>query len=123
MLADEEFVLYRRPDGFGIYDWLMAAFAKRGFKPKVTHEVHRLMASINIVAAGDRLSFVPASMQVLHQEAVVYRPLAPNTLPRLPLYLVHRADQNVMLVENFIRAASGVHVEAQTAKPSSRPRR
>ena len=27
-LCDERFVLYRRPDGFGIYDWLMTALAK-----------------------------------------------------------------------------------------------
>jgi DNA-binding transcriptional LysR family regulator len=109
MLTDADFVLYRRPDGIGIYDWLMAAFASRGFTPRVTHEVHRLMASINIVAAGAGISFVPASMQTLHQEAVVYRPLARDTLPRLPLYLIHRTDQDLMLVKNFIAVAASVH--------------
>jgi len=108
MLNGEGFVLYRRPDGVGIYDWLIAALTKRGFTPHITHEVHRMMASINIVAAGAGLSFVPASMQTLHQEAVVYRPLAPNTLPRLPLYLVHRTDQDLMLVKNFVRVAMTV---------------
>jgi DNA-binding transcriptional LysR family regulator len=108
MLTNADFVLYRRPDGFGIYDWMIAALAKRGFTPRVTQDVHRMMASINIVAAGAGVSFVPASMQALHQEAVVYRPLAPGTLPRLPLYLVHRADQDLMLVRNFIKVAAGI---------------
>jgi DNA-binding transcriptional LysR family regulator len=108
MLTGVDFVLYRRPDGIGIYDWLMAAFARRGFTPRVTHEVHRLMASINIVAAGAGVSFVPASMQTLHQEAVIYRPLADDTLPRLPLYLAHRTDQDLMLVKNFITVAASV---------------
>jgi len=108
MLGGEGFVLYRRPDGFGIYNWLMAALAKHGFAPRVTHETHRLMASINIVAAGGGLSFVPASMSTLHREAVVYRPLVPGTLPRLPLYLIHHTQQNLMLVKNFIAVAGGV---------------
>lgn len=113
MLADEDFVLYRRPDGFGIFDWLTAALAKRGFTPRITHEVHRMMASINIVAAGAGLSFVPASMRTLHQEAVIYRPLAANTLPRLPLYLVYRTDQDLMLVKNFVRVAMNVQPKAR----------
>ena len=112
MLNGEGFVLYRRPDGVGIYDWLTAALAQRGFTPHITHEVHRMMASINIVAAGAGLSFVPASMQTLHQEAVVYRPLAPNVLPRLPLYLVHRTGQDLMLVKNFVRVAMTLPAKA-----------
>jgi DNA-binding transcriptional LysR family regulator len=117
MLADEGFVLYRRPDGFGIYDWMIAALAKRGFTPRVTHDVHRLMASINIVAAGAGISFVPASMQTLHQEAVLYRPLAPGTLPRLPLYLVYRTDQDLMLVKNFIKVAAAIPATMATTLP------
>jgi DNA-binding transcriptional LysR family regulator len=113
MLDDQGFVLYRRPDGVGIYDWLTAALAKRGFTPRITHEVHRMMASINIVAAGGGISFVPASMQTLHQEAVVYRPLAANMLPRLPLYLVHRTDQDLMLVKNFVKVAMNVPPKAR----------
>jgi DNA-binding transcriptional LysR family regulator len=122
MLADADFVLYRRPDGFGIYDWMIAALAKRGFTPRVTHDVHRMMASINIVAAGAGISFVPASMQSLHQEAVMYRPLAPDTLPRLPLYLVHRTDQDLMLVKNFIKVAASIRLNGAGTLPPRRKR-
>ena len=115
MLTDENFVLYRRPDGIGIYDWLIASLVKRGFTPHVTHEVHRMMASINLVAAGAGLSFVPASMQTLHREAVVYRKLAATVLPRLPLYLVHRTDQDLMLVKNFVTVAMAV--QPRRSKP------
>lgn len=106
MVAREGFVLYRRPDGFGIYDWLVAALDGLGFKPRLAHEVHRMMAAINIVAAGGGLSLVPASMQTLHREAVVYRPLSHGTLPRLPLFLVYRTDQDLMLVKNFVQVAT-----------------
>jgi DNA-binding transcriptional LysR family regulator len=86
----------------------------------VTQDVHRMMASINIVAAGAGISFVPASMQALHQEAVVYRPLAPDTLPRLPLYLVHRSDQDLMLVKNFIKVAAGIRLNGASTFPRHR---
>jgi DNA-binding transcriptional LysR family regulator len=110
-LSGESLVLYRRPDGFGIYDWLMAALAKRDFEPRVTSEVHRMMATINIVASGGGISLVPASMQTLHREAVVYRALEPGTLPPLPLYLIHRVDQNLKLVKNFIQIATEVGLQ------------
>jgi DNA-binding transcriptional LysR family regulator len=112
MLSGESFVLYRRPDGFGIYDWLIAALDKLDFKPRVTGEVHRMMATINIVAAGGGISLVPASMQTLHREAVVYCPLARGTLPPLPLYLVYRGDQNLKLVKNFIQVATDVGLKS-----------
>jgi DNA-binding transcriptional LysR family regulator len=114
MLSDESFVLYRRSDGFGIYDWLMAALEKRNFKPRVTSEVHRMMATINIVAAGGGISLVPASMQNLHKEAVVYRPLASSALPRLPLYLIYRTDQDLKLVKNFIQVATAIGLKGAT---------
>jgi DNA-binding transcriptional LysR family regulator len=116
MLSGEGFVLYRRPDGFGIFDWMTAALAKHGFVPRIAHETHRLMAAINIVAAGAGISLIPASMQTLHREAVVYRPLAPDLLPRLPLFLVYRADQDLTLVRNFVDVAKGVRLGTSAFK-------
>lgn len=83
--------------------------------PRIAHQMHRLMAAVNIVAAGAGISFIPASMQTLHREAVVYRPLAPGLLPRLPLYLVVRADQDLTLVKNFVDVAKGVRLGAVTS--------
>ena len=108
VLKEEGFVLYRRPDGLGIYDWLAAAFGKLDFKPRVASEVHRMMAAINLVAAGRGVSLVPASMQTLHREAVAYRPLAEGILAPLPLYLVSRTDRDLKLVTNFVQVATSV---------------
>ena len=120
-LRDETFVLYRRPDGFGIYNWLMAALARIDFRPRVANEVHRMMATINIVAAGGGISLVPASMQTLHREAVVYRPLLPGILPPLPLYLIHRVDQDLRLVANFVQVAMEVGVQPGSGLPQPLP--
>jgi DNA-binding transcriptional LysR family regulator len=120
-LGNESFVLYRRPDGIGIYDWLMAALAKVDFKPRVVSEIHRMMATINIVAAGGGISLVPTSMQTLHREAVVYRPLVPGALPPLPLYLIRRVDQNLRLVTNFVEIAATVGIQAEDLDIMARP--
>jgi DNA-binding transcriptional LysR family regulator len=73
-----------------------------------------MMATINIVAAGGGISLVPASMQNLHKEAVVYRPLASSALPRLPLYLIYRTDQDLKLVKNFIQVATAIGLKGAT---------
>ena len=75
-----------------------------------------MMATINIVAAGGGISLVPASMQTLHREAVVYCPLARGTLPPLPLYLVYQGDQNLKLVKNFIQVATDVGLKSSSRK-------
>jgi len=117
MLSGEGFVLYRRPDGFGIFDWMTAALAKHGFVPRIARETPRLMAAVNIVAAGGGISFIPASMQALHREAIVYRPLAQGLLPRLPLYLVYRSDQDLTLVKNFVKVARDARLTKSNPVP------
>jgi DNA-binding transcriptional LysR family regulator len=104
-LMQENLVLYRRPDGVGIFDVLMEALRSKGFTPLVVKEVPRILAAINLVAAGEGISLVPASMRVVHTESVVYRPLVAGSLPPMPLTLVYRRDDPPALVRNFIDVA------------------
>jgi DNA-binding transcriptional LysR family regulator len=104
-LVQEPLVLYRRPDGVGIFDVLMDALRRAGFAPGVKEEVPRMITAINLVAAGQGVSLVPASMRVLHTESVAYRALAPGALPPMPLTLVYRQHDPSALVRNFIAVA------------------
>ncbi len=104
-LLGERLVLYRRPDGVGIFDVLMNAFRDAGHAPIVAEQVTRIIAAINLVAAGQGVSFVPESMRVLHTDAVIYRRLPPGALPPMPLMLVHRRQDRAALVRNFIAIA------------------
>jgi DNA-binding transcriptional LysR family regulator len=101
-LMSERLVLYRRPDGVGIFDVLMDALRRSGFAPQVAEEVPRIVTAINLVAAGQGISLVPASMRALHNESVVYRELAAGSLPPMPLTLVCRRHDATALVRNFI---------------------
>jgi DNA-binding transcriptional LysR family regulator len=104
-LKHERLVLYRRRDGVGLFDVLMTGFAAAGIMPNVAEEVPRIIAAINLVAAGQGISLVPESMRVVHAEAVIYRRLMPRALPPMPLRLVYRSDDRTALVRNFIEIA------------------
>ena len=104
-LMREPMVLYRRPDGFGIFEVLMDALRRGGFEPQVTEQVPRMITAINLVAAGQGISLVPESMRALHNGSVVYRKLVAGALPPMPLTLVFRRDNPSALVRNFIDVA------------------
>jgi DNA-binding transcriptional LysR family regulator len=104
-LMREPMVLYRRPDGFGIFEVLMGALRRGGFEPRVIEQVPRMITAINLVAAGQGISLVPESMRALHNGSVVYRKLVAGTLPPMPLTLVFRRDNPSALVRNFIEVA------------------
>jgi DNA-binding transcriptional LysR family regulator len=102
MMAEQDFVVYRRPDGPGIFDLILKAFDAAGIAPRIADRVHRLVAAINLVAAGRGISLVPSSIQVLHREAIRYRPVARSALLLLPLYLLHRRQNSLKLIDHFI---------------------
>lgn len=79
-MQDEPFIFVRRPGGMGIYSELMAACARLGFKPKVAAEVENMLTNVALVAAGVGVSAVPASMQFVHQDEVLF--LQPRESPQ-----------------------------------------
>lgn len=105
-LAAEPMVIYRRREGIGIFDTLAQVWAARGRELRIASEVTRLIAAINLIAAGRGIALVPAPMVGLHAEAVTYLPLATDVLPDLPLSLAFRRGRSVRLVKNFILAAT-----------------
>ncbi len=103
--AGEAFVVYRRPDGPGIFDGVFAALEKAHVTPKVVDEVHRIVAALNLVAAGRGMTIVPASMRFIHPEAIVYRPIAKREISPISLYFIHRRDAELQLIRNLVTTA------------------
>src|SRR5215475_13329803 len=90
-LADETFILYRRPDGRGLYDVIISACSEAGFSPHVGQEAPRIVSTLNLVAAGLGITIVPASLSRLPLEGVTYRPLRGRPTLTVPLNLACRA--------------------------------
>ena len=59
-LANETFILYKRPGGPGLYDTIITACRGAGFSPRVGQEAPRIISTLNLVAAGLGVSIVPA---------------------------------------------------------------
>lgn len=101
-LAKETFVLYKRPGGPGLYDTIIAACKSAGFSPQVGQEAPRIISTLNLVAAGIGVSIVPASLQRLQMDGIVYRKL--EDMPQLtaPLILACRNGENAAAVQRFL---------------------
>ncbi|MES3001542.1 MAG: LysR family transcriptional regulator [Pseudomonadota bacterium] len=89
-LKDEPFILVRQSGAAGLYANLLQLCEKQGFTPTVVHEVGRMMTALNLVAAGEGVTVVPASMQGAHPQALQFRPLLGATSLDAPLTLVFR---------------------------------
>lgn len=100
-LAQERFILVRRPGAPGIYQNLILACQATGFEPLVAAEVPNMLTNINLVAAGAGISVVPASMQEVNLRQVAYRRL--DSAPRLtaPLTLAYGDDDGDPILRNF----------------------
>lgn len=55
---------------------MLALFRERGLKPPVVHEVRELQTALGLVAAETGVCLVPASVERLRRDNIVYRPLA-----------------------------------------------
>lgn len=101
-LATEDLILYRRPDGRGLYDVIIAACAEAGFSPHISQEAPRIVSTLNLVAAGLGITIVPASLSRLPLEGVTYRPLTGRPALKVPLNLACRRDEHSAATLGFI---------------------
>jgi DNA-binding transcriptional LysR family regulator len=101
-LAAETFIVYRRRSGPGLYDAIFAACHAAGFSPLVGQEAPRIVSTLNLVAAGLGIAVVPASLQRMQMDGVVYRPLKLGTRLRAPLLLATRRGDTGAVVRRFL---------------------
>lgn len=101
-LANETFILYKRPGGPGLYDTIITACRGAGFSPRVGQEAPRIISTLNLVAAGLGVSIVPASLRRLQMDGVIYRRLAGSAALKAPLILACRHGENSAAVQRFV---------------------
>ncbi|NJD29977.1 MAG: LysR family transcriptional regulator, partial [Chloroflexi bacterium] len=117
-LAEEGFILVRRPGAPGMYGDLIEACHRLGFAPRVVAEVGQMLTNITLVAAGVGVSVVPASMREIHREAVFYAQATDAPQLAAPLNLVTRIGETNPAVANLVRLARGLGQEVRAAAPS-----
>lgn len=110
-LAEEGFILVRRPAAPGLYENLVAACRTAGFEPAVVAEVPHMLTGINLVSAGAGISFVPASMKEVNLRQVAYLSIHARPALDVPLTLAWLEDGDDPVIQNFLTIARRSEVE------------
>lgn len=121
-LAEEAFILNRRPSGPGLYDTVIAACRTAGFSPRVKQEVRKNLSTLSLVAAGLGISIIPASMRHVELDAVTYLHIDHAPGLKAPLHLAYRDGGQSGAVQRFIQAArQGVPALVQSGRKGKQP--
>lgn len=113
-LKNESFILYRQVNGSGIKEGFIKRCRDVGFEPHAAQEVHRIMAAIQLVAAGMGISVVPQSLDSIQPKSVVYRPFNPPSAVTVPLNLAYRRHVDAQAIKRFIALSQSLAKTLQT---------
>lgn len=115
-LADmrrEPFILYRRQSGPGMYDTIIAACRRAGFSPNIAQEAPRIVATLNLVAAGLGVTIVAECLRNMQMHGVSFRPLEADSELFAPLTLACRTADHSEVAKRFVALVRRTAVSQQ----------
>lgn len=101
-LRAEPFILFARQHGPAFYDNTLAACRRAGFSPLIAQEAPRVTTALGLVAAGLGISLVPASMQRIALDGVVFRAINGQAGLTAMLALGWRKNDQSQTLANYI---------------------
>ena len=101
MLAEELFVSFPERPLPSYAQVVRAVCEGAGFAPRVVQEVREMQTAISLVAAGLGIALLPASVQHLRRDGVIYR-LLPDSAPRTELAVLSRKEDASPALQNFL---------------------
>lgn len=107
-LAGESFVCYPRDSGTSLYDQMIGLCRDAGFSPRLGQEAREVSTIVGLVAAGLGVSLLPASLQRIQVEGVVFRRLSdPGAVTTM--WLTWRRDETSPAARAFVDMATGAN--------------
>lgn len=103
-LSKERFILFPRHLGSGLYEPVADAFRSAGFEPNIAIEAEEMHTVLSLVNIKMGIAVVPACVQSLHWESVVYRRIAPPT-PVTQIAAVWMPDRVTEALDTFVNHA------------------
>jgi DNA-binding transcriptional LysR family regulator len=107
ILANESFILPPADLLYGLRDQIEQLCIKAGFKPNVKQEAAWISTVLSLVASGVGLSILPANVENLQRNGIIYRPIQGSS-PELEIGAVwHENNQSetlknlLMVIENL----------------------
>ena len=101
-LRDEPFIVFARQHGPAFYDITLAACQRAGFSPLIAQEAPRVTTALGLVAAGLGVSVMPASMQRIALEGVVFRAIDERAGLTAVLALGWRKNDRSRALANYL---------------------
>ena len=101
-LHNELFILYGQVHGSGITEMLTQRCREHGFEPQAAQEVPRMMAAIQLVAAGFGICIVPQSLGMIQPKNVAYLPFKSRHSVTVPLNLAYRRNVDAQAIKRFL---------------------
>ncbi len=111
MFKNESFILPPYQIGGGLYKQIMSFFEEVNFVPKLVQEAIQLQTMISLVAGGVGIAIVPASLQNLQLEGVVYRSLQ-ETTPEIEIAVAWRQNNCSPILNKFLASISSVSLSS-----------
>jgi DNA-binding transcriptional LysR family regulator len=103
-LAKETFILPPREVNPSVYDSIISACHRAGFRPKLGPAVPQVVYTAPMVAAGMGVSIVPRCIGRIQADGVFYLPTEGDA-PRAAISLVYRRNDRSPAVQNFVAAS------------------
>jgi DNA-binding transcriptional LysR family regulator len=100
-LQKEDFIMPDRQIVPGLFGQIHHLCGQAGFEPKISLEAVFMVTILGLVAGGIGIGILPDSVQKLHRQGVVYRPISEQIAVNR-LHLVWRSQDRSPIVHNFI---------------------
>ncbi|WP_138503135.1 LysR family transcriptional regulator [Nostoc sp. PA-18-2419] len=107
-LVNENFIMFPRHLGSGLYDQIVSLCLQGNFSPKVTQEAIQMQTIIGLVSAGMGIAIVPSSLQNLQRTGVVYRNFEEKT-PLIETAVVWREEDMTPVLREFLHFFQAVY--------------
>ena len=101
-LQGDPFIVFARQHGPAFYDSTLAACQRAGFSPRIAQEAPRVTTALGLVAAGLGVSVMPASMQRIALDGVVFRQIDERAGLTAVLALGWRKNDRSQAVANYL---------------------
>ncbi len=101
-LKDDALVVFARQQGPAFFDSTVAACQRAGFTPNIAQEAPRVTTALALVAAGMGPCFVPASVQGIALEGVVFRAIDERAGLKAVLALAWRRNDASPVLRNYL---------------------
>lgn len=105
--AQEQFIMYMADLAPDFHAMNLRMCASAGFVPKVASEVGQVYTLLGLVSSGAGIGFVPASVQQVHFDRVVYKPIQGKQL-MYEVMLGWNQRNPTALMKAFVETAKSV---------------